>query len=94
MDYKRNQHYVNKHGQQLKDFMILKFGKRYYYIWCLLNAFKYQARAGKKEGNSYTKDIVKRDDYLKELNNSEWEHKQTLSAIVNNAKEFEEWEGK
>lgn len=94
MDYKRNQHYVNKHGQQLKDFMLMKFGEKYYRIWCLLNALKYQVRAGKKEGNSYTKDIVKRDDYLKELNNSEWEHKETLSSIVNGAKEFEEWKGK
>lgn len=50
MNYKENQHYVNKHGQQLKDFMISKFGLEQYHIWCKLNAFKYQARAVERMG--------------------------------------------
>lgn len=36
--------------------MIKKFGLEQYWIWCKLNAFKYQVRAGKKEGNSMEKD--------------------------------------
>lgn len=94
MNPKENKHYVNKHGQQLKNFMIKEFGLEQYRIWCKLNAFKYQARAGKKEDNSEDKDLKKRDDYLDEIYNipplKEW----AIQRLEEQAKEFEEWKGK
>lgn len=94
MDCKQNKHYVNKHDQQLKDFMIEKFGLEQYRIWCKLNAFKYQARAGKKEGNSEDKDLKKRDDYIKEVFGSEMMQYMLMAYLKSFAAEFEEWEGK
>lgn len=94
MNYKENQHYVNEHGQQLKHFMIKKFGLEEYKIWCKLNAFKYQARAGKKEGNSLEKDKRKRDDYVNEIFGTEIMQSMLKHDLSKMAKEFEEWGGK
>lgn len=94
MNPKENLHYVNKHGQQLKHFMIKKFGLEEYKIWCKLNAFKYQARAGKKEGNSLEKDKRKRDDYVNEVFGTEQMQHLLISDLVLWTEEFEEWEGK
>lgn len=94
MDYKENQHYVNKHGQQLKHFMIEKFGLEEYKIWCKLNAFKYQSRAGKKEGNSFLKDLHKRNDYIDEVFETETMREFLAEDLSNLAEEFEEWKGK
>lgn len=93
MNPKENLHYVNKHGQQLKHFMIKKFGLEEYKIWCKLNAFKYQARAGKKEDNSLEKDKRKRDDYVSEVFGTEQMQHLLISDLVLWTEEFEEWEG-
>ncbi|QWY14624.1 SaV-like protein [Lactococcus phage PLG-II] len=94
MNYRENQHYVNKHGQQLKHFMIEKFGLEEYKIWCKLNAFKYQSRAGKKEGNSFLKDLKKRNDYIDEVFETETMREFLAEDLSNLAEEFEEWKGK
>lgn len=93
MNYKENQHYINKHGQQLKHFMIKKFGLEEYKIWCKLNAFKYQSRAGKKEGNSFLKDLKKRNDYIDEVFETETMREFLAEDLSNLAEEFEKWEG-
>lgn len=94
MNPKENLHYVNKYGQQLKHFMIEKFGIEEYKIWCKLNAFKYQARAGKKEGNSTLKDLNKRDDYINEVFETETMRQFLTEDLRDLANEFEFWEGK
>lgn len=94
MNPKENLHYVNKHGQQLKHFMIEKFGLEEYKIWCKLNAFKYQSRAGKKEGNSFLKDITKRDDYINEVFETETMREFLAEDLINLANDFEKWVGK
>ena len=94
VNYKENQHYVNKYGQQLKHFMIEKFGLDEYKIWCKLNAFKYQSRAGKKEGNSTLKDLNKRDDYINEVYEEEYKRQEITEYLRALANEFEFWEGK
>lgn len=94
MNYKENRHYVNKHGQQLKHFMIETFGIENYKIWCELNAFKYQSRAGKKEGNSTLKDLNKRDDYINEVHEEEYLRQGLTEHLRELANEFEFWEGK
>lgn len=93
MNYKDNKHYVNNHGQQLKDFMIKKFGLEQYKIWCKLNAFKYQSRAGKKEGNSTLKDLNKRDDYINEVHEEEYLRQELTEQLRALANEFEFWKG-
>lgn len=94
MNYKENKHYVNEQGQQLKDFMIKKFGLEQYRIWCKLNAFKYQSRAGKKKGNSTLKDLTKRNDYVDEVFETETMRQFLTDDLRKLAEEFEEWEGK
>lgn len=93
MNFKENQHYINKHGQQLKHFMIEKFGVEKYKIWCELNAFKYQSRAGKKEGNSTLKDLNKRDDYINEVYEEEYKRQELTEHLRALANEFEFWKG-
>lgn len=94
MNYRENQHYVNKYGQQLKHFMIEKFSLEEYKTWCKLNAFKYQSRAGKKEGNSFLKDLNKRDDYINEVFETETMRQFLTEDLRDLANEFEFWEGK
>lgn len=54
-------HYQNN-GKECIDLMVEKYGLRATINFCILNAFKYIFRCGKKEGNP---------DY-QELNKAEW----------------------
>lgn len=56
-------YYENEHGKDLKSFLIEKNPEAWEHF-CLINAMKYQIRAGKKGGESESKDLAKRDDYL------------------------------
>lgn len=56
-------YYENEHGKDLKSF-IIETDPEAWEHFCLINAMKYQIRAGKKEGESESKDLAKRDDYL------------------------------
>lgn len=56
-------YYENKHGKDLKSFIIERNPEAWEHF-CLINAMKYQIRAGKKEGESESKDFDKRDNYL------------------------------
>ena len=74
--------------------MITTFGLEEYKVWCKLNAFKYQARAGKKEGNTADKDLGKRDDYLNELAHPLFPVEEMVRNLEFMAKEWENWTGK
>lgn len=50
-------------GKECIEVMIDEFGVRDVIAFCRLNAFKYQWRAGKKEGNSYSQDMAKAEWY-------------------------------
>lgn len=56
-------YYENEHGKDLKSFIIERDPEAWV-NFCLINAMKYQIRAGKKAGESESKDLAKRDDYL------------------------------
>lgn len=56
-------YYENEQGKDLKSFLIKK-NPEAWKNFCLINAMKYQVRAGKKRGESELKDLSKRDDYL------------------------------
>lgn len=65
MNLQENQHYQNKYGQQLKDFIIAN-DPEFWKIVCNWSAIKYYIRAGKKDGESLEKDLGKCKDYVKE----------------------------
>ena len=46
------------------DEMVIMFGAKAVYYFCICNAYKYQCRAGKKDGNSAEQDLAKKDWYL------------------------------
>ena len=46
------------------DEMVIMFGAKAVYYFCICNAYKYQRRAGKKIGNSAEQDFAKKDWYL------------------------------
>ncbi|ALA06974.1 hypothetical protein AXI71_gp20 [Lactococcus phage GE1] len=60
MDY-----YENEHGKDVRDFIMTKDPERWAVI-SMFNALKYRIRAGKKSGESLTKDFVKMRDYLED----------------------------
>lgn len=66
-------HYQSENGKECIDLMIEELGVLGVIYFCLGNAFKYQFRAGKKEGNPKEQDIAKGEWYTnkaKELLNS------------------------
>lgn len=60
MDY-----YKNKNGKDLRSFLI-ESAPVEWSTFCLINAMKYQIRAGKKQGETSEKDFKKRDNYLED----------------------------
>lgn len=57
-------HYINKDGKECFEVMIEEFGVEAFKIFCRLNAFKYQFRAGNKPGESREDDLAKARWYL------------------------------
>ena len=94
MNTKRNLHYQNEHGMQLKDFM-KAFEPELWESACYWSALKYNVRAGKKEGEGLEKDTGKRDDYINELiENDGLEDYSLIIADLDEIKErFENWKG-
>lgn len=94
MNYGKNKHYQNKHGQELNEFLKAKLCPEELKIWYILQAVKYQARLGKKD--AIEKDLGKKNDYLNELGllYSEKTQKEALQFVNEFVAEFEEWEGK
>lgn len=94
MNYGNNKHYQNEHGQELNEFLKQKLNPNVLLIWYSLQAVKYTARLGKKDG--IEKDLGKKNDYLNEIGVLFDQETQKLFADGVNelVKEFEEWEGK
>ena len=75
------EYYANKYGIQLEEFLIwgsewdLKFWQYNFTTgqgFALTNALKYLVRAGKKEGESYEKDMGKYVDYIRKISFIVW----------------------
>lgn len=67
MNIEKNQHYVNKNGKQLNDFLKHKFSYEQMKAWYTMQVMKYLARQGLKDGESEQKDHNKALDYSQEL---------------------------
>lgn len=52
-------HYKSINGKECIDYMIEKYGETWVYHFCILNAYKYRFRAGKKDDNSKEQDLAK-----------------------------------
>lgn len=94
MNLQENQHYQNKYGQQLKDFIIAN-DPEFWKIVCNWSAIKYYIRAGKKDGESLEKDLGKCKDYVKEY--VALEETSSVNEIMEELErikaQFEAWEG-
>lgn len=94
MNLQENQHYQNKYGQQLKDFIIAN-DPEFWRIVCNWSAIKYYIRAGKKDGESLEKDLGKCKDYVKEY--VALEETSSVNEIMEELErikaQFEAWKG-
>lgn len=57
-------HYNAPGRKECIDEMVDIWGAEYTAVWCEMTAYKYEYRAGAKEGNSAEQDLAKRDWYL------------------------------
>ena len=67
MNLKKNRHYANKYGVELNEYLKHNFKYEELVGWNTMQVLKYLVRAGKKEGESYDKDLNKALDYAGEL---------------------------
>ncbi len=94
MNYGKNKHYQNKHGQELNEFLKATISPEEMVAWYMLQSLKYNVRAGKKEHESEVKDLDKSNDYLGEWAKLTGNDKELLFKYIQDLKEeFEEWEG-
>lgn len=102
MNLEANQHYVNKNGKQLNDFLKHKFSYEQIKAWYIMQVMKYLAREGLKAGESEEKDHNKALDYSQELATLINENKKenidgvltkygVLKICQNLVDEFKEW---
>ena len=94
MNYGKNTHYQNKHGQQLNEFLKATLSPKTLAAWYMLQSLKYNVRAGKKEHESEAKDLDKSSDYLEDWAELTGDEKEFLFEMVQSLKEdFENWKG-
>lgn len=94
MDITKNTHYQNKHGKQLKDYIIAN-DPEFWKIISNWSAIKYYIRAGKKDGESKEKDLGKCEDYVKEFMkmDGEMSHEECMEDLEKIKASFEAWKG-
>lgn len=87
------EHYKDENGKECIDYMEDIFGKLCVFIFCLLNAYKYNFRKGKKDNNSEEQDLRKAQWYLNYARNMMIRFnavERCLSRIV--LKRFDSWQ--
>ena len=67
MNYGKNNHYQNRYGKQLNEWLLKNYTYEEMKAWYRHQINKYLARKGKKEGESLTKDSTKALDYSRSL---------------------------
>lgn len=100
MDFKNNRHYANEYGVELNEYLKHNFKYEELVGWYTMQVLKYLVRAGKKEGESYDKDLNKALDYAKELADLSNENELTeyttddiMGFIQDMADDFKQWKG-
>lgn len=79
-------YYENKHGNDIIDFLESE-AKEMLLMFATVNALKYSVRAGKKQGESYNKDISKMEDYINIIKRNT---NLKMSEIIDNLTELKE----
>ena len=100
MNLKENRHYTNEYGIELNEYLQHTFDYEELKGWYTMQVLKYLVRAGKKEGESYDKDINKALDYANELANiininklTEFITGDIMADMQAMADDFKEWKG-
>lgn len=100
MDYGKNNHYQNKYGKQLNEWLLATFTYEEMKAWYQLQIIKYLARKGRKDGESLSKDAGKALDYAKSLselicNNTSvyYYPSEIIEVIERRVNNFENWKG-
>lgn len=96
-------YYANKYGIQLQEFLIwgsewdLKFWKYNFTTgqgFALTTALKYIVRAGKKQGESYEKDMKKYADYIEMATKMGFEKQEAENWVALQKSVFDEFKGR
>ena len=100
MNYGNNNHYQNRYGKQLNEWLLENFTYEEMKAWYRLQIIKYLARKGKKDGESLTKDSMKALDYAKSLselvlNNTGvyYSDIELIEEMERRVEEFNRWKG-
>ena len=100
MDYGKNNHYQNKYGKQLNEWLLATFTYEEMKAWYHLQIIKYLARKGRKNGESFSKDTGKALDYAKSLselicNNTgvHYSPSEIIEVIERRVNNFKKWKG-
>lgn len=100
MDYGKNNHYQNKYGKQLNEWLLATFTYEEMKAWYHLQIIKYLARKGRKDGESFSKDAGKALDYAKSLSDLVLKNEGIsftpelyIKVIQEQADDFKEWKG-
>ena len=100
MNTQQNKHYTNEYGMELNEYLQHTFNHESLKGWYTMQVLKYLVRAGKKDGESYHKDVKKAVDYAMELATliSKNEHIKVskidvMLTIQSMANDFKHWKG-
>lgn len=100
MDYGKNNHYENKHGKQLNEWLLATFTYEEMKAWYRLQIIKYLARKGRKNGESLDKDAGKALDYANSLSNliavntnTFFKPAEIIEEMEKRVEAFKNWEG-
>lgn len=100
MDYGKNNHYENKYGKQLNEWLLATFTYEEMKAWYRLQIIKYLARKGRKSGEPFAKDFNKAMDYAKSLSDLVSENEGIsfmpevyIEAMQERVDNFKEWKG-
>ena len=100
MNYGNNNHYQNRYGKQLNEWLLENFTYEEMKAWYRLQIIKYLARKGKKDGESLTKDSTKALDYAKSLSELVFNNTgvyysdiEIVEEMERRVEEFNRWKG-
>lgn len=100
MNTQKNKHYTNDYGMELNEYLQYTFNHESLKGWYTMQVLKYLVRAGKKEGESYNKDVKKAVDYAMELaalirknEHIEISKLDVMLTIQSMANDFKHWKG-
>lgn len=100
MDYGKNNHYENKYGKQLNEWLLATFTYEEMKAWYRLQIIKYLTRKGRKNGEPFAKDAGKAMDYAVSLSKliiqntgTFYEPAEIIEEMQKRVEAFRNWKG-